>query len=266
MPKWIENLRGLNVIVTGDFRPRLSMNRSDLQALLRKHGACVDDDVRRSTDLLIRADSPMWLYGEYGQREAELAENGRLGHDVGVIDVDGLVKLLSGEGVWTRAPLFPPATTDPVGQRYLSARASSDGLMPVVIEHDPAALERALASHATVQNTLAAFVESQGFEPLSPAGSAAQFDLAWTVGDAIWVAEIKSTTGQNESTQLRLGLGQVLEYSWRLSQWHKRAVRPVLVPEQRPVDDSWGAISAECGVLLTWPDSFESLRSALAQS
>ena len=266
VPKWIDNLRGLNVIVTGDFRPDLGLNRSELHSLLQQHGANVHNDVKRSTDLLIRADSPMWLYGDFGQREAELAENQKFGREVGVVDVDGLGTLLDGAGVWARDPMFPPDAIQPVGRSYVVSSASSGQEMPELFERDPAALERALAGHATTQNALAAFVQSRGFEPLSPAGSAAQFDLAWNAGDAIWVAEIKSVTMQNEAIQLRLGLGQVLEYAWRLAHWHGRTVRAVLVPEAPPSDTVWAEITATCGVVLTWPEEFKSLGVALGSA
>ena len=38
------------------------------------------------------------------------------------------------------------------------------------------------------------------------------FDLAWQKDRTVFVAEVKSITAENEEHQLRLGLGQVLQY------------------------------------------------------
>lgn len=262
MPKWIESLRGQNVIVSGDFRPLMDMNRTELHSVLRRLGANIHSDVKWSTDLLIRADSPMWLYGKFGEREAELAENQQRGQDVGVIDASDLATLIEGRGVWARDPMSGPQPTPPVGQPYVVALPGGDNTA-ALFARDPAAVERALAGHATTQNALADFLRNNGIIPLSPAGSAAQFDLAWCAGDTIWVAEIKSITAQNESVQMRLGLGQVIEYAWRLRQRHACEVRAVLVPEGPPGDPSWIEIAQQPGVLVSWPSAFSSLAAAL---
>lgn len=101
MGRWIESLKGLEVIVTGDFRKTtLGMRQSDVEHELRSRGAVVIADIRLTTDLLIRADSPLWKYGDYGDREAELARHRRdRSSDGVVVDVDGLVALLDGLAV-----------------------------------------------------------------------------------------------------------------------------------------------------------------------
>lgn len=48
-------------------------------------------------------------------------------------------------------------------------------------------------------------------------------------GETYWVAEVKSTTNENEEKQLRLGLGQVLRYHHVSNQ--SRKTRAVLVAE-----------------------------------
>ena len=172
--------------------------------------------------------------------------------------------LLAGVGVWARDPESAPPDIKPIGAPYRTAVPSSEDGSLIVAERDPAALERGLRSHAETQNSLAGFVAQHGFEPLSPVGVAIQFDLAWTDGPTIWVAEIKSLTAQNESVQMRLGLGQVLEYGWRLLARYNRKVLTVLAVESRPNDADWANICADVGVVLVWPPEFTALGALIA--
>ena len=43
-----------------------------------------------------------------------------------------------------------------------------------------------------------------------------QVDVGWWRGDRLVVVEVKSTLGGNECSQLRLGLGQVMDYRQQL--------------------------------------------------
>ncbi len=83
---------------------------------------------------------------------------------------------------------------------------------------DPNIVDRGLRGHAVTQNALADFLVSSGLNPVSPGIQHPDFDLGWLQGDTFYVAEVKSLTKENESTHLRLGLGQVLYYRYRLEQ------------------------------------------------
>lgn len=119
---------------------------------------------------------------------------------------------------------------------------------------DPNEQDRALRAHATAQNVLASWVTSMGCEPLSPTPEDPSFDLAWRRAERIFVAEVKSVLPVNEVRQLRLGLGQVLDYAQQLD-----AV-PVLFVDRRLTSDRWVDIAARAGVRLAWPADFTSLR------
>lgn len=119
----------------------LAMKQSDVEHELISRSAFVVADIRRTTDLLIRADSPRWKYGNYGDREAELARRRKSGSDGVVVEVDGLVDLLNGFAVWARDPLSAPSEEDAIGAPYRPAFASTGG-RPALFEHDPAALVR----------------------------------------------------------------------------------------------------------------------------
>jgi hypothetical protein len=109
---------------------------------------------------------------------------------------------------------------------------------------------------AHVALRFAASLELSAISPRSPRADEPNFDLAWEAGDSISVAEIKSTTPENEERQLRLGLGQVLRYRQLLEGKHRRAVRAVLVAERRPRDESWRDLCGQLAVLFTTPDEF----------
>lgn len=119
---------------------------------------------------------------------------------------------------------------------------------------DQSVVERGLRGHAVTQNGLANFLASRGIKPLSPRTSEPQFDLAWRLDEQLYVADVKSVTAKNEDCQLRLGLGQLLHYSENLGR--DEIIVPVLVPEREPSDDSWGRLCERLGVLLCWPEIF----------
>lgn len=118
---------------------------------------------------------------------------------------------------------------------------------------DPSIVERGIRGHAETQNQLADALIAAGMHPRSPAPTEPSFDVAWTDGSTIWVAEVKSITSANEEKQLRLGLGQVLRYAHILTRLHRVRVRSVLVVERKPVTDDWSDLCATHNVLLLWP-------------
>ena len=119
-------------------------------------------------------------------------------------------------------------------------------------------VDRALASHARVQEALAAAARAAGFVPRSSTPGEPVFDVAWDDGNAIVVAEIKSLTVRNEEKQLRLALGQVLRYGHLLGA-KGRPVRRVIAVERKPSDSSWKDLCAASGVELVWPETFGTL-------
>jgi hypothetical protein len=124
---------------------------------------------------------------------------------------------------------------------------------------DSESVERALAGHAFVQNALADHLRSHGLAPVSPGNSGPDFDLGWQ-GAQFTVAEIKSLNGSNIERQLRIGLGQVLQYRTSLSTIV--GVTKGVLAVEHAVDQLWLDVCASVGVVLTWPPDWPGLKIA----
>ena len=137
------------------------------------------------------------------------------------------------------------------GAPYRQAQVTKLPGSPEPFSVDPALVERGLRGHADTQNELASVLRNAGIEPRSFLPTEPNFDLAWQRDETVFVAEVKSTTTDNEEEQLRLGLGQVLRYRQLLSALGHERVVAVLVPERQPRDPSWRKLCQELGVVLT---------------
>ncbi|PRX52610.1 hypothetical protein B0I32_1317 [Nonomuraea fuscirosea] len=140
----------------------------------------------------------------------------------------------------------------PVGVGY---READEDVVPVPTTPVPNTElnGRNLRAHRRLQNLLASELRARGIEPLSPGPADPDFDLAWHPdANCLTVCEIKSLTRANEINQLRLGLGQVLDYVDQLGHRAER-VLGVLWIEREPSDDRWIALCQRAGIRLAWP-------------
>jgi len=117
---------------------------------------------------------------------------------------------------------------------------------------DPDAAGRGLRAHHRLQNQLAELVKAAGYAPRDPAPIDPDFDLAWETPAATVVVEVKSCTKANEVRQLRMGIGQVLDYEDVLRA-RGREVQPVLYLERAPSDARWIPLAQRHHVRLVWP-------------
>lgn len=118
------------------------------------------------------------------------------------------------------------------------------------------ALERAVRSHAAIQNAVAAATTAAGMDVWSPTGHGPAFDVAFTVSNNhVLLVEVKSSTIENLELQLRIGLGQILRYSHQLRSESLR-VTPMIAIELRP-DETWTGLLRELGVELLVYDSID---------
>ena len=93
---------------------------------------------------------------------------------------------------------------------------------------DMQALDRGTRAHSELERRIAAAVAEAGGEPRSPTPGEPAYDLAWERSDDVVVCEVKSATPGSVRQQVRLGLGQLLEYRHQLSALHDRPVVGVL--------------------------------------
>jgi EVE domain len=128
-----------------------------------------------------------------------------------------------------------------------------------VTARDPDAAGRGLRAHHRLQNRLSDLVGAAGYTPVDPESPIdPAFDLAWFVGQTLFVVEVKSCTQDNQTQQLRMGIGQVLDYEdTLLARGH--AVQPVLYVEEQPADPRWSGLARRHGIQLIWPGTEHSL-------
>ncbi|MGW2054870.1 hypothetical protein ACWCOZ_13245 [Streptomyces sp. NPDC001840] len=160
-------------------------------------------------------------------------------------------------GVQQQAQELAVASAGPADVRVGSAyRTVGERAQPVAVRRsapDPDLVGRNFAVHMRLQDALAQAAMERGLEVLSPGPADPEFDLAWRAqGGKLTVCEVKSLTPVNESSQLRVGLGQILDYQDQLLA-RARSVRAVLWVESEPTERRWVGICRRAGAELAWP-------------
>jgi hypothetical protein len=116
-------------------------------------------------------------------------------------------------------------------------------------------LDRGNRAHRAIEGELAELVRSTGLEPCKASGGV-DFDIGWEWDKKLVVVEVKSLTRDNETRQLRLGLGQLLHYAHVLAEDGRWAeVIPVLAVERQPYETGWIDLCRGVGVALVWRES-----------
>jgi hypothetical protein len=124
---------------------------------------------------------------------------------------------------------------------------------------NPDAMDRATNTHSKLQNLLATYAQKQGASTHRRGSLDPDFDLSWTYDDHFTVAEIKSLTTANETSQLRLGLGQLLHYGHQIAE-HGQPPKMVLFVEHEPSYAGWVELCGGYGVQLLWPEAIGHLK------
>lgn len=256
------DLRGKEVVFTGKFKDYV---KADLAKMARDLGARnVSGWVNQSTtDVLVRGQSSAWKYGDFGEREEQVARMQAAGHPIQLIDEAGFHGLRSHYPAPALEPHVPKARAranategGAVGAPYRSGTFSEPLKGDGDVYRDPDIMERGLKAHSHTQDKLADLLLERGLTPLSPFDKSCNFDLAWRFEDGtVGIAEVKSNTAENEAFQVRHGLGQVLDYGHRMA---LRGFRPkrYLVLERKPQDSHWRDLCAAHDVTLTWGQFF----------
>ena len=109
-------------------------------------------------------------------------------------------------------------------------------------------------SNGTI-NRLANFLKDENLEVFSSSAGAIKFDILWKQDETYFVGEVKSITNENEESQLRTALGQVLRYKSQLGLAGMECTAVIIT--DKPVSDmSWFDACQENSVLLISPETF----------
>ncbi len=177
------------------------------------------------------------------------------------------------------AELSGEAAPDTADDAYTPPPQGGEVPKSRVFKTDPDKTDRGTKAHKNTQNALADALREAGLKPRSPKPGDPAFDIAWRDGDAggvAFICEVKSLTSDNETAQIRLAIGQVLDYVHALDslreagslppRWEGvHAVRAVVAVERRPAEDvRWAGLCERHGIVLTWPEEYAGTLAALA--
>jgi hypothetical protein len=123
---------------------------------------------------------------------------------------------------------------------------------------DPDILGDGYVRHNKTQNRLAEYLSSRQCQVRSAKVHEPKFDLFWTGRSGSYVCEIKSLTTENQESQVRKAIGQVLRYQSQL-----RAMgiscSPVVVTDIEVTDPTWIAVFQENGMHLSSAPMFNGI-------
>jgi len=120
---------------------------------------------------------------------------------------------------------------------------------------DISELDRATKRHMDLQDRLADALRERAIHPLSPSIGEPQFDLAFEHADKRFLVEVKSGDPVS-AQQMRLGVGQLLEYRHQLRVTAAAEVRAVLLIESTP-PEPWEELAGALGVWIVQNDRLE---------
>ncbi|PPF28424.1 MULTISPECIES: hypothetical protein [unclassified Rathayibacter] len=272
-PEWIASLRGEvlaftgKVLVDGEWTVR-----EECVLMAERRGALGwKTDMSSKVTLLVYGDLASSVVTDktrhYSKKLALAERLRRAGMRIHVIDGPGFSDLCAGFPARNR--LLLPESDD----EYLVLPQVGEGILGgpltlgptpdhsgVMVELDLAALDKGTIAH---QRTLAAFIDVLGRRQLvaeRPSRTAPRFDVGWSDSTRSFIAEVKSLGGPDEAQQIRLGMGQVVDYAAQLRRatTTDQEIQPVLVLERKPVDPRrWVDATRSAGVRLTWGPDFE---------
>jgi hypothetical protein len=160
-----------------------------------------------------------------------------------------------------RPPGLPPVRSRTFGRRYVPVDVHEPIVERKVPKVDLEKLDRGLKSHKVTQELLRRYVRYElRHHPKSPLPEEPQYDLGWKHRGVHYIAEVKSLTYENEDRQLRIGLGQVLGYWFKVSRTGRKT-RAVLMLERAPSDPLFVAFCALVGVVVVWPGYLDALKA-----
>jgi hypothetical protein len=151
-------------------------------------------------------------------------------------------------------------TTGDFWVAYRRAGRAKGTPVPRTLLFDSDKIDRGSDAHRVTQDKLACHLSAHGITPMSPTtGGPAECDISWQLDGVTIIGEVKSITDANETQQIRLGLGQLIDYRVGLRP-RSGAVELVLILERQPARlEHWRSVCDSVGVHLTYPPDWSEL-------
>lgn len=269
---WVHSLKGQTlcftgkIVVDGEWLVRTACVRR-----AKQRGAVTKTDFSSGVSLVVHGDLTGKLVSDAKRNYSDTlvsAERERgLGRHVHVVDEKGFGSLIHGfptPCLKLRSPsrggrpvVVPPhAAYDVLGAPLQVQKRGRSAVRELMA--DLSSLDEGTVAHERTVDALIKHLAHRGTEAHTFARHSPRFDAGWAVGKDIFVAEVKSLTGTGQDQQIRLGIGQVLDYAHQLRtrSGSGSSIRPVLVLEKKPTDDRWSALTQAVGIQLTWAPRF----------
>lgn len=264
----VEGLNGRQFMLTGETRvDGEHVLRSQPRRMIEARGGQFRDTTRQADVLVVgdlRWTASDWLHHR-SNRVIFVEHERQDGNHICMVDDVGISGLLRGEparcmesrgvapgGVEIKRPARVRPQLHPLRLREVGHHD------PSLLAMDLSALERGSQAH---EDLLAALITHLAPTPVQRIDRP-QVDAAWIdVCDAstLHIAEVKSLTDTNQIQQLRLGVGQLLDYRQQLIRSPVAGIANVkvhLITETRPADDRWIELAQAADLNLSWAPSF----------
>ena len=125
-----------------------------------------------------------------------------------------------------------------------------------IYEVDPNERDKQTKKHKQLENSLAFILKENNIEPFDPDDEKILFDIGWESHKNIIICEVKSTKN-NETTQIRLGVGQILHYVFLLKKKYgsEKKIIPFLFVEMKPKDENLIKFCEDSSIFISWPEN-----------
>jgi hypothetical protein len=274
--RWLSSLRGQVVTLTGvvnvDGRHLL---RSECEMEVRKAGGSTATDLSGRITLLVEGDlggkavtDPTRGYSKELVAVQEARQTG-LAH-VHVVDPDGFADLVDGlparcrnlRGSGNSVRVVPEPDEGvlggPLQPNAVTVHSAAE------LARDLSALDAGTKAHQETVEALAAHLHRGGHLAQRPRRGAPLFDIGWQDGARVYIGEVKSLRETDQDQQIRLGIGQLLDYSHQLEA-NSQQVTPVLVLERKPTSIRWAALADAHGLLMTYGPRFPGIQCRVSK-
>lgn len=266
--KGVKRLEGEVVVFTGKVYVGDEWWQQALcRELAEEGGATTGKGFTASTSVVVWGDlSSQVVSDPKSLHSAKLIGARESARHVHVVDAEGFASLLDGLPARChlaavkkgQVPSIPKQPARLLGSHLKITVPSGNAHAGKSFAVDMDALDRGSRAHALTLRALEEHLGGRGIALHKPATGCPLFDAGWRAGSSNWIVEVKSISASTEVQQLRLGLGQLLDYRARVAQRGTKA-KATLVLSEEPSDLDWIDICASVAVRLTWAPDFPDL-------